>query len=162
MPQAEYGIVYLFTDGIEQGHVAVDVLCDAVGLDNLDTGTGEEVVDVLQVIIGDDVIGVQHQCDVIIIADGGHRCVQGLGLGALFKADFYQADGESGQGSIGTGLHAVGDDNDVVTVGRILLIQAGMHTLVYHGIFLIGGNEYGKPFIFLRRRRLGGLAPQRP
>ncbi len=57
--ETEDGVVDFFADGIEQRHVVVNVLGYAVGLHNLHGGIGTvEVVDVVQVVEGDDVVGI--------------------------------------------------------------------------------------------------------
>ena len=60
MPQTENGIVDFLTDGIEQGHVIVQVLGTPVGLHNLDFRIGEEVVNVTQIIVRDDIVRIEH------------------------------------------------------------------------------------------------------
>lgn len=69
MSQTENCVIDFFADGIEQSHVAVDVLCHAMGLHYLYTGTSIEVVDVVQIIVGNDVVGIKYQGYVIIITE---------------------------------------------------------------------------------------------
>ena len=123
MPQTENGIVDFLTDGIEQGHVIVQVLGTPVGLHNLDFRIGEEVVNITQIIVRDDIVRIEHQSDVIVIADGSHGGIQRFGLGAFLKMHFNQADRKHSEGSVGFGLHTVRNDNRIKTVGGIILLQ---------------------------------------
>jgi hypothetical protein len=65
--------------------------------------------------------------------------------------DLYQTDVQCGKGSIGFGLHTVGNDNDVETVDGVLQIEARMYALVYDGVFTISRDKDGKTLMFLCR-----------
>ena len=145
---AEDGVVDLFADGIEVGHVGVEVLGYPMGLDGMDIGIGKGIVDFTQVGGVDEVVGIDYQGEVVTVGGEGLQSgFEGLGVGALLKIDPEHLGTELTEHLVGLGLHVVGDDDHIVLLLGVVLVEAVLHGGADDTVFAIGGYQHGKAMV---------------
>lgn len=107
MSQTKYCIVNLLTDGIEQRHVIIHILSYTMRLYCFYIRVSKQIINVAQIITGNNIVCIKNQCNVKIITYGSHTNIQRLRFGAFLEMHLYQTDRKSGQRSICFRLHTV-------------------------------------------------------
>lgn len=135
-------VVDFFVDCIQDGEWCIEVFSCLVFLYNL-VVLVKSVVDFGQEVVFYKVVGIQYQCNIIVIVDGCYSVVEGFGFGVFFKGDFYQLYGKFVEGRKCLWLEGVSDDYYIVLFSGVVLLQ-GIFCYIYNDcIFFVVGDEYG-------------------
>ncbi len=130
-----------FAGAIYHGHRGIGIFGGSLPL-HYSAAAGKKRIHSLQEAAFHHVVCIQDECDII---GGGANLPQGfiqrLSLGAALESYLDEQDGHFLQGGERVGLQAISDDDDGITLGRIILRQRLPRYFEDDGILPISRDE---------------------